>query len=99
MMTRKAPAARPERDRPIPMSRVMELTGYSRGYIYQLVFCKKLPCHKPGGKRGKLFFFENEIMDFASRNKQSADYEIAEQADAVLNMAGNRKRARKGKRK
>jgi hypothetical protein len=47
------------------------------------VHWKKIPCHRPTG--GRLFFYESEILDFLARNKQAADYEVAEQADAVLN--------------
>jgi excisionase family DNA binding protein len=61
----------------------MELTGYSRSYIYKLTHMKKIPCYKPTG--GRLFFCESEIMDFLSRNRQAADYEVSEQADAILN--------------
>jgi len=68
---------------PIRLNRVMELSGYSQSYIYKLVHWKKIPCHKPNN--GRLFFYESEILDFLSRNRQAADYEIAEQADAILN--------------
>jgi len=68
---------------PIRMNRVMEITGYSRSYIYKLIYWKKIPYHKP--TNGRLFFYESEILDFLSRNRQAADYEMAEKADAVLN--------------
>ena len=76
---------------PIQVNRVMELSGYSRSYIYKLVHWKKLPCHKPTGKGGKLFFLESEVIDFLTRNRQSADYELTEQADAILNEETRRK--------
>jgi predicted DNA-binding transcriptional regulator AlpA len=60
----------------------MELSGYSRSYIYKLVHWKKIPCHKP---HGRLFFYESEILDFLSRNRQAADYEVSDQANAILN--------------
>jgi predicted DNA-binding transcriptional regulator AlpA len=68
---------------PIRLSRVMEISGYSRSYIYKLVHWKKIPCHKPSN--GRLFFLESEIIDFLTRNRQSADYEVSEKADAILN--------------
>ena len=71
------------RELPIRLNKVMELSGYSRSYIYKLVHWKKIPCHKPNN--GRLYFYESEVLDFLSRNRQSADYEIAEQADAMLN--------------
>ena len=77
--------------KPLTIGETMELTGYSRGYIYKLVHLKKIPCYKPGGKGGKVFFFESEVIDFLTRNRQSADYELSEQADAILNGVTRRK--------
>ena len=71
------------RERPIKLNRVVELSGYSRSYIYKLVHWKKIPCHRPTG--GRLFFYESEILDFLARNRQAADYEVSEQANAILN--------------
>jgi excisionase family DNA binding protein len=71
------------RERPIQLDKVMELTGYSRSYIYKLVHFKQIPYYKPTG--GRLFFHESEILDFLSRNKIAADYEVLEQANAILN--------------
>jgi excisionase family DNA binding protein len=70
------------RERPIQLEKVMELTGYSRGYIYKLTHEKKIPFTKPNG--GKLFFYESKILDFLARNGQAADYEVSEQADGIL---------------
>ena len=74
-----------ERERPIRIETVMELTGYSRSYVYKLVHLKKIPCRKPGGKTGKTQFFESEILGFLDRGRQYADYEVAEKAEAILN--------------
>jgi predicted DNA-binding transcriptional regulator AlpA len=71
------------REKPITVSKVVELSGYKRSYIYKLVHLKKIPCHKPNN--GRIFFYESEILDFLSRNRQAADYEVSEQADAILN--------------
>jgi excisionase family DNA binding protein len=60
----------------------MELTGYSRSYIYKLVHWKKIPFQKPNGR---LYFYESKILEFLDRNRQAADYEIADRADAILN--------------
>jgi predicted DNA-binding transcriptional regulator AlpA len=68
---------------PIRMNKVMEISGYSRSYIYKLVHWKKIPCHRP--TNGRLFFYESEILDFLARNRQAADYEVSEQANAILN--------------
>jgi predicted DNA-binding transcriptional regulator AlpA len=72
-----------KREKPIRISDVMGLTGYSRSYIYMLVHWGKIPCYHP--THGRLFFYESEILDFLTRNRQAADYEISKRADAILN--------------
>jgi predicted DNA-binding transcriptional regulator AlpA len=71
------------KEKPIRIDKVMELSGYSRWYIYKLVRCKRIPCHRP--TNGRLFFYESEVLNFLGRNRQAADYEVAEKADAILN--------------
>ena len=71
----------------IRVDRVMELSGYSRSYIYKLVHWKKIPVHRP--TNGRLFFLESEVLDFFARNRQAADYEVSEQANAILNGEQN----------
>lgn len=53
-------------ERPIKVARVAEITGYSEGYIYQLVSSGKIPFHKRGetGSKGAVRFFESEIIDW-----------------------------------
>ena len=41
---------------------VAELTGYTRDYIYKLVWLKKIPHHKPNKKR--LYFERGEIENW-----------------------------------
>jgi excisionase family DNA binding protein len=67
----------------IRLNKVVELTGLSRSTIYSLTHLKKIPHYKP--TNGSLFFYESEIMEFLARNRQAADYEVSEQADAILN--------------
>jgi excisionase family DNA binding protein len=69
----------------IQIEKVKELTGFSDSYIYKLVHFRKIPHYKPTGKKGKTYFRESEIFDFIARSRQSADYELSEQADAILN--------------
>jgi len=83
------PAAPTKQKDVLSMDDVTELTGFTRGYIYQLVHSEKIPCHKPTGKRGRLFFLRKEVLDFAARHKQTTGYEVSETADAILN--GERK--------
>jgi predicted DNA-binding transcriptional regulator AlpA len=79
----KPPNTEKTRERPIRINRVMELSGYSRSYIYKLVHWKKIPFRKP--TNGRLFFYESEVLDFLERNRQAADYEVSEKASAILN--------------
>jgi excisionase family DNA binding protein len=65
------------------MGAVMELTGFSRSYLYKLVHWGRLPCHKP--TNGRLFFYESEVFNFLARSKQAAGYELAERANSILN--------------
>lgn len=53
-------------ERPIKVARVAEITGYSKGYVYQLVSLGKIPFHKRGGTGTKaaVRFFESEITDW-----------------------------------
>jgi len=69
----------------IQIKKVNELTGFTISYIYKLVYLKKIPCYKPMGRKGKVLFRESEIFDFINKSKQSADYEVSEKADALLN--------------
>jgi predicted DNA-binding transcriptional regulator AlpA len=71
------------RERPIRINKVVELSGYSRAYIYKLVRLKKIPFYKPNN--GRIFFYESEILDFLARNRYAADYEVSAAADAILN--------------
>jgi len=71
------------RERPIRVNAVMDLTGFSRSYLYKLVHWGKLPCHKP--TNGRLFFYESEVLDFLARGKHAADYEVRDKADSILN--------------
>ncbi|MDR0316342.1 MAG: helix-turn-helix domain-containing protein [Treponema sp.] len=70
--------------KPLTLKDAMELTGFSRSYIYKLVHWKKIPYHKPTG--GRLFFKQNELEEFCYRGKHLADYEIEDAANAILNQ-------------
>jgi predicted DNA-binding transcriptional regulator AlpA len=74
------------KETPIRINKVKELSGFSISYIYKLVHWKKIPCHKP--TNGRLLFYESEVLDFLGRNRQAADYEVSEQANAILNEEG-----------
>ncbi len=69
-------------DKPLTIKQAADFTGYSQAYLYKLINQKKVPCFKPEG--GKILFSLDDLKNFVYRNRQSADYELAEQADAIL---------------
>jgi excisionase family DNA binding protein len=68
---------------PLTIEEVVKYTGLSRGSIYQLIHNKQVPCYKPFGK--KIYFKRTELDSFLFRKKLSADYEVSDMADAILN--------------
>jgi excisionase family DNA binding protein len=67
---------------------VQEAAAFLRlkpSYIYNLVHFGRLTAYKPGGKI--LFFKQEDLERFAFRNKKTADFELAEQADQLINRA------------
>jgi len=75
-------------DKPLTVAQAAEYTGYSPAYIYKLVHLKKIPCFKP--ESGRVLFAPEDLKRFVYRGRQAADYELAEQADAIL-LVGGRK--------
>lgn len=69
-------------DKPMTLRQAAEYTGYSPAYIYKLVHLNKLPVYKP--EKGRLIFNPKDLNAFVYRNRQSADYELREQAQAIL---------------
>ena len=69
-------------DKPLTVEQAADFTGFSTAYIYKLVHLKKISCFKPEG--GKILFSLDDLKAFVYRNRQSADYELQEQADAIL---------------
>ena len=51
--------------------------NFSKGYLYRLVYLKKIPCYKPTG--GKLFFKAADLDAFIFRNRRPADFEQGNQ--------------------
>jgi len=67
---------------PIGIDRVCELTGLAKPTIYGLVSAQKIPHAKPGGK--KLYFFEEEIIDWIRQGKRKTLSEIEADAEAHI---------------
>jgi excisionase family DNA binding protein len=69
--------------KPMGVSEAAEFTGLKPSYLYKLIHLGKIPCYKPTG--GRVFFKREELEQFVFRGKQSADYELATDADRALN--------------
>ncbi|UTC77587.1 helix-turn-helix domain-containing protein [Treponema sp. OMZ 799] len=77
------------------MQQVMELTGYTRSYIYNLVYKKMIPVHKPTG--GRLFFVKEEIEQWLMGGRQLTSQELNATADKILLEMGARRTQRRSK--
>jgi excisionase family DNA binding protein len=71
--------------KPLNVQEAAAFLGLKPSYIYNLVHYGKLSAYKPGGKI--LFFKQEDLERFAFRNKRAADFELAEQAESILNGA------------
>lgn len=77
------------------MHQVVELTGYTRSYIYNMVHKKMIPVHKPTG--GRLFFVKEEIENWLSDGRQLTSKEMQQEADKRLLEMATRKNKRRAK--
>jgi excisionase family DNA binding protein len=68
--------------KPLNLKEAAAFLGLKPSYIYNLVHYGKLTAYKPGGK--VLFFKQEDLERFVYRNRQAADFELAEQADEIL---------------
>ncbi len=73
---------------PVSIDQVSELTNLAKPTLYGLVSARKIPFSKKGKK---LYFFEDEIIDWIRQGKRKTLAEIDAEADAHL----ERLRARK----
>jgi len=59
---------------------------YKESYLYKLVHLGKIPSYKPTG--GRLYFKQKDLEAYALRKRRAADYELTDEAEAVLNARG-----------
>ena len=62
---------------PIGIDEVASLIGKAKPTIYTLVRERKIPCYKNGKK---LYFFEEEILNWISKGKKKTLFEIESEA-------------------
>ncbi|WP_252508050.1 helix-turn-helix transcriptional regulator [Treponema denticola] len=77
------------------MKQVMELTGYTQSYIYNLVHKKMIPVYKPNG--GRLFFVKEEIEQWLLGGRQMTSEEMNAAADKILLEMGAGRSKRRAK--
>ena len=68
--------------KPMGVTEAAEFLGYSKAYLYKLIHQGRVPYSKPQG--GRVFFWQNDLVQFASRGRKAADYELKEQAEQLL---------------
>ena len=69
-------------EKPWTMQEAVDFTGYAKSYLYKLMCQGRVPYYRPTG--GRAVFNPDEIRAFMSRGRRSADYELADRADAIL---------------
>jgi excisionase family DNA binding protein len=77
-----------KKENPLNVQQAAEFLGLKPSYVYNLVFYRKLPAYRPGGK--KLLFKVSDLEKYAYSNKVG---DHSERADAILNTA-QKKRVR-----
>jgi prophage regulatory protein len=70
-------------DQPLTVEQAADFTGYTKAYLYKLVNQNKVPFYKPEG--GRILFSLEDLKAFCFRNRSAAEYELQEQAEAILN--------------
>lgn len=66
-----------EKSIPIGIEEVSQLIGKAKPTIYALVRQRKIPCYKYGKK---LYFFEEELLEWISKGKKKTIQEIESEA-------------------
>ncbi|AZI56108.1 DNA-binding protein [Epilithonimonas vandammei] len=69
----------PTKKIPIDISEACKIIGKAKPTIYTLVRERKIPCYKNGKK---LYFFEEELLDWISKGKKKTIQEIEAEARA-----------------
>jgi excisionase family DNA binding protein len=81
-ITEAAISTAPE-NKPLNLKEAAEFLGFKPSYIYNLVHFGKITAYKPGGKI--LYFRQEDLERFVFRNKKTADFELADKAETILN--------------
>lgn len=70
----------------ITFNEALELTGYSRGYLYRLISRRSIPHYKPNG--GRVYFDRDELVTWLKRNRVVSVDELETQAQTYCMKGG-----------
>ncbi len=70
----------------ISFNEALELTGYSRGYLYRLISRRSIPHYKPNG--GRVYFDRDELVAWLKRNRVATAEELEAQAQSYCMKGG-----------
>lgn len=81
-------------NKPLTIVEASVYLSLSVSYIYRLVHEKRITYFKPSGslRSGRVYFRKEDLDSFVFRGRSSADFELAEQAERILNESERRKR-------
>lgn len=71
-------------DKYVDMAEAVELTGYKRGSLYQMISRGTLPYYK--AKSRKVFFKMSDLRELTSLRRMSSDAELTEKAKAIFSV-------------
>jgi excisionase family DNA binding protein len=77
LVERKEPPAIPQKRIPIDIVEACRIIGKAKPTVYTLVRKRLIPCYKNGKK---LYFFEDELLDWISQGKKKTLREIESEA-------------------
>lgn len=81
----------PQKRVPIGIEEACRIIGKAKPTVYALVRKRLLPCYKNGKK---LYFFEDELVEWISNGKKKTLREIESEVEADIHSIYNRKRKR-----
>lgn len=79
LVERKEPSLIPPKKIPIDIVEACRIIGKAKPTVYTLVRKRLIPCYKNGKK---LYFFEDELLDWISQGKKKTLKEIESEATA-----------------
>lgn len=72
----------PQKRIPIDIDEACQIIGKAKPTVYALVRKRMIPCYKNGKK---LYFFEDELLDWISKGKKKTLSEIESEAEEAYN--------------